>query len=97
MLQKPAPRSWSKFVKPFVGPARVAHFHRQRVFVEHLEQRFEAREIFRGVVKRKRELQQHGAQLVGVAEDVESLADDLLVVRIGAIFVSKLLPEFGGE
>ena len=60
------------------------------------------REIRNGLlraVKRKRELEENGAEFAGSAEDVKASADGTLVGGGGAgdRVVSETLPEFGGE
>ncbi len=52
---------------------------------------------FGRVVKGKRELEKHGAEFAGFAENVEAGADVALVFGCGGGFVGEALPEFGGE
>src|SRR5258707_15619440 len=52
---------------------------------------------FGRVVKRKRELEKHGAEFAGFAENVEAGADAALVFGCGGGLGGEALPEFGGD
>ncbi len=48
-------------------------------------------------MKRKRELQEHGAEFARFLKHVETGTDGFLVIFCGRRFVSEFLPEFRGE
>src|SRR5712692_10489987 len=84
-------------VEAFLVPGGMPHLHDQRVIGEPLDQFFQIRDVIRRMVERKRELQQHRAQLAGVPQQVKSRPDGALVFRGGSAFVREFLPEFRGE
>jgi len=78
-------------------PGSVAKLDGERVIGKTIEQRGEIADGFLGAVKRKGELQKHGAESASFLKNVETSADGLLVVRCCGWFVGEFLPEFGGE
>ena len=61
-----------KFVEFFFGPGGVANFDDQRVGMELVEEALEAIHGFGRVVKRKRKLEQDGAEAFGVLQNIEA-------------------------
>ena len=86
-----------EIVEFFFGPGGVAHFDDQRVIVKLIEEDGETLHGFGRVVKRKWELQQHGAKALGVLQNVEAGADQGHVGGGGGVVVGKIAPEFCGE
>jgi hypothetical protein len=78
-------------------PGSVAQFDRERVIGKALEQGGEIARGFFVAVKRKRELQKHGAEFSCFLKNIETGADGLLVVFRCGWLVSEFLPKFGGE
>jgi hypothetical protein len=83
-------------------PRTVAHFDYQRVVRETFYQGGEVRNRFRRAMKRKRELQQDGAELLCCKQHVEACANGALLFRgragrHGLNIVREALPEFGGK
>src|SRR5882762_8759249 len=81
------------------APRCVANFDDQRIVGKAFEQRREIGKGLLGLVKRKRELQEDGAEFAGSMENVKAGTDGALVRKGGAGngVVSESLPEFGGE
>ena len=83
-------------------PSIVAHFDYQRVIAKPQQDGGKISHGFLGAMKRKRELQQDGAEFAGGTEHVEAGAHGALILgdRAGSCrngVVSETLPEFRGE
>jgi hypothetical protein len=80
-----------------IVPGRMAHLHGKRVIAEAFQNRAKIRGRFRGPVKRKRELQQHRAELPGLVQDIEAGAYRAFILGGGTRVVREFLPQLGSE
>ena len=84
--------------KRFAGlPGSVAKLDGEWVVGEALQENLEITGGFLGVVKRKRELQEDGAEFARILQNIEAGANGFLVIFCGRGFVRELLPEFRGK
>ncbi len=78
-------------------PGGVAEFDDEGIVCKSFEQGGEMGGGFRRFVKGERELEEHGAELACIVEDIKTCACRAFVVGGGGRFVGEALPEFGGE
>jgi hypothetical protein len=75
----------------------VADLHDQSVVAKRFQQALQARQMLGRMVKRKRELEQNGAQPSRALQYVKAPADGLGVFGRRSLLVRESLPELGGE
>src|SRR6267142_4107728 len=75
-----------------IVPSSVAHFHRERIIRESLQQRGKTRCRLRIAMKRERELQQHRSQLAGLVQYIEAGTHRALIFRCSARVMREFLP-----
>src|SRR5438093_3105594 len=83
-------------------PRAVAYFDHQRIVRKPFQYGREVRDSLRRAMKRKRKLQQDGAEFVDRAKHIEARANGAFIRRrrsrrYGSYVVRESLPEFGGE
>src|SRR3981189_1856054 len=75
-----------------IVPSGVAHFHRERIIGESLQQSRKKISCLRVAMKRERELQQHRSQLAGLAQYIEAGTYRAFILGSRARVMREFLP-----